>query len=144
MKKFLSKFNDLELTILLEGIIGVIAVGLSFIGFAKGEPGWAIGVSTGTIIAMVSTLLVFKGSEFAMKENKTALYLLFYFIRMVLFVGVMVFFALMQFKVKNDRFDNAIWGSLIGYTPMFVILIIGQIKGNRDLDKKVAEKNKEE
>ena len=73
MKKFLSKFNDLELTILLEGVIGVIAIGLSFIGFIKGQTGWAIGVSTGVIVSMVSTLLVFKGSEFAMKETKTGI-----------------------------------------------------------------------
>lgn len=144
MKKFLKKFTDLELTILLEGIIGVIAVGLSCIGFAFDQPGWAIGVATGVIVSMVSTLLVFKGSEFAMKDNKAGLYLLFFFLRMVLFIGMTVFFALMQYKVKNDRFDYSIWGGLIGYSPMFIILIIGQIKGNHDLDKKIEAKSKEE
>ena len=144
MKKFLLKFNDLELTILLQGIIGLVAVGLSFLGFIYDQPGWAIGVASGTLVAAISTLLVFKGSDYAMKGNKTGLYLLFYFLRMILFVGLMVFCAVMQYKVKNDRFNYSIWGALIGYTPMFVILIVGQIKGNRDLDKKVAEKNKEE
>lgn len=144
MKKFLQKFTDLELTIILEGIIGVVAVGLSCIGFAFNQPGWAIGVATGVIVSMISTLFVFKGSEFAMKGNKAGLYLLFFFLRMALFVGMTVFFALMQYKVHNHRFDYSIWGGLIGYTPMFIILIIGQVKGNRELDKKIEEKNKEE
>ena len=144
MKKFFKKFNDLELTILLEGIIGITIIALSFIGFAYGQRGWALGSSVGTVVAMISTLLVFKGSEGAMKENKTGLYLLFYFLRMILFVGMMIFFALMQYKVKNHYFDYSIWGALIGYTPMFIILIVGQIKGTHDLDKKIKEKNKEE
>lgn len=144
MKKFLLKFNELTLTILLEAFVGLLAVGLSFIGFAYGQTGWAIGISTGTLLAMVSTLMVFKGSDSAIRDNRPGLYILFYFLRMVLFVGVMVLFALMQYKVKNANFNYSIWGALIGYTPMFIILIIAQIKGNHDLDKKVEEKNKEE
>ena len=144
MKKFLQKFNDLELTIFLEGIIGIIAIGLSFIGFIYDQTGWAIGVSTGVFVSMVSTVLVFKGSDFAMRETKAGLYFLFYIARMILFIGIMVFFAIMQYKVENHHFDYSIWGALIGYAPMFVILIVGQVKGNHDLDKKIQEKSKEE
>lgn len=144
MKKFLLKFSDLTLTIMLEGIVGIIATGLSCIGFAYSQTGWAIGISTGTFVAMLSTVLVFKGSDAAIRDSKTALYLLFYFLRMILFVGVMVVFALLQYKFNNPKFDYSVFGALIGYTPMFVILIIGQIKGTHDMDKKIEEKNKEE
>jgi len=144
MKKFLLKFNDLQLTILLEGIIGVVAIGLSCIGFAFNQFGWAIGISTGTLVAMISTLLVFKGSDGAIRDSKTGLYLLSYFVRMILFVGVMVVFAVLQYKVKAPAFTNSIWGALIGYTPMFVILIVGQLKSTHDIDKKIKEKDKEE
>ena len=144
MKKFLLKFSDLQVTIILEGIVGVLAVALCCIGFAFNRPGWAVGAATGTLFAMLSTLTVFKGSDSATKENKPALYLLFYFLRMVLFVGMIVFFAIMQYKVKIVAFYYAIWGSLIGYTPMFIILIVGQLRGTHKLDKKIQEKNKEE
>lgn len=144
MRNFFKKYNDLELTILLEGVIGIVVIGLSFIGFAFDQTGWVLGSSVGTVVAMMSTLFVFKGSDSAMKENKTGLYLLFYFLRMILFVGMMIFFALMQFKVKNYHFNYSIWGALIGYSPMFIILIIGQIKGTHKLDKKIEEKDKEE
>lgn len=144
MKKFLKKFNDLQLTIFLEGIIGVVAIALCCIGFAYSRPGWAVGAATGTLFAMISTLTVFKGSDSATKESKPGLYLLFYFIRMVLFVGMVVFFVLMEYKAKIPAFYCGIWGFLIGYTPMFIILIVGQIKGNHNLDKKIQEKNKDE
>lgn len=144
MKKFLQKFNDLTLTIFLEGIIGVVAIGLSFIGFAYGQTGWTIGIASGTVVAMLSTVLVFRGSDAAIKETKTGLYLLFYFVRMILFIGVMLVFALFQYKIKNQVFDYSIWGALIGYTPMFVLLIVGQVKGTHELDKKIKEKEKEE
>ncbi len=144
MKKFLEKVDALELTRVLEGLVGIVAIGLSFIGFAFDQPGWAIGVSTGVIVSMFSTLLVFKGSDYAMKGSKTGMYLLFYFLRMILFVGTMIFFALMQYKVLNDRFNYSIWGALIGYTPMFVLLIVGQVKSTHEMDKKVREKDKEE
>ncbi|MCQ2801359.1 MAG: hypothetical protein MJ222_01725 [Bacilli bacterium] len=144
MKKFLSKFSDFTLTIILEGIIGVVAVALSFIGFMFGQYGWTIGIATGTVLAMLSTVMVFKGSDAAIRENKTGLYLLFYFLRMIFFIGIMVVFALLQYKMQIEAFYFSIWGALIGYTPMFILLIVGQIKGTHDLDKKIQEKNKEE
>ncbi len=144
MKKFLSKFSDFTLTIILEGIIGVVAVALSFIGFKFGQYGWTIGIATGTVLAILSTVMVFKGSDAAIRENKTGLYLLCYFLRMLLFIGIMVVFALLQYKIKNEIFNFSIWGALIGYTPMFILLIVGQYKGTHDLDKKIQEKSKEE
>ncbi len=144
MKKFLSKFSDFTLTIILEGIIGVVAVALSFIGFKFGKYGWTIGCATGTVLAMLSTVMVFKGSDAAMRANKMGLYFLFYFLRMVLFIGVMVVFAILQYKSEIHVFDYSLFGTLIAYTPMFIILIVGQVKGNHDLDKKVQEKAKEE
>ena len=144
MKKFFKKFNDLQFTIFLEGIIGVLVIGLSCIGLVFNQTGWLIGAATGTVVAILSTLLVFKGSDGAMRETKMGLYFLFYFVRMLLFIGIMILFAVLQYKLKVSAFDYSIFGALIGYTPMFIILIVGQVKGNRDLDKKVAEKNKEE
>ena len=144
MKKFLTKFNDLQITLLLEGVIGIITIGLSCIGLAFDAPGWTIGAATGVAVSLLSTLLVFKGSDGAMRANKMGLYFLFYFLRMVLFIGIMVVFAILQYKLQIHSFDYSLFGALIAYTPMFIILIVGQVKGNHDLDKKVQEKAKEE
>lgn len=144
MKKFLIKFSDFTLTMFLEGIIGVVAVALSCIGFVYGQYGWAIGIATGTVVALLSTVMVFKGSDAAIRDNRTAIYLLCYFLRMILFIGVLVLFAILQYKMKVEVFYFSIWGALIGYTPMFILLVVGQIKGSHDLDKKIQEKSKED
>lgn len=132
MKKF-GQLSELNKMLFLAIIVSLILIGLSCIGLFYSQPGWLIGVSSGSIIEIINIVLVYKGSGQILKEQKPALFLLYYFLRTFLIIGLITALILLQYKAKLSCFDYSFWGALIGYTPMQIVIIVATLlhKGDR-------------
>lgn len=128
MKQKLASLSELQRMLLLAALVSVVLIGLSCIGLAFNQPGWLIGVSLGSLVEILSIVLLYKGSSEVLKEQKPGIFLLFYGLRMILFIGLIVGLVLLQYKANIEIFTNSFWGALIGYTPMQLIVIIVSIR----------------
>ena len=128
MKQKLASLSELQRMLLLATLVSVVLIGLSCIGLAFNQPGWLIGVSLGSLVEILSIILLYKGSSEVLKEQKPGIFLLFYGLRMILFIGLIVGLVLLQYKANIEIFTNSFWGALIGYTPMQLIVIIVSIR----------------
>lgn len=140
MKKFLKNLDDSSLTLLIQAIVGIVFILISLVGFFFGKPGWTIGVVSGVAIALLSSLLVLKGTEATLRDGKTGLFLASSFVRMFLFVGVIGAYAYLWFMAKVSAFEFAVWGAVIGYSPMFLVMIIGQFIRSARVQKQVSDR----
>ena len=73
--------------------------------------------------------LLFKGSEVSLKKLKVTMYMLFYFLRMVLFLAGILITAIFSFGFISllepvPEMANSIWGVVIAYAPMQVIVFV--------------------
>lgn len=138
MKNFLDKLNELEKMLILALLVGVILMLFSLIPlFAVKQSGWLIGIAIGTIIGIINIYLTYYGSEVALKTFKTYSFLLFYFLRATLVVIALVVTAMFQFGFSVGEssyveavsaFNFSLWGFLIGYFPMKIVMIITMAK----------------
>lgn len=149
MKKFLAKLNELQKMELLAAVVAVVLMLAALLPlFLANQPGWLIGVAIGSAIELVNIFLLYKGSELALKTFKTWLFLLMYFARMFLFLIGLVGIALLQFGFGTyvapvEAFKHAIWGVLIGYTPVQLVVIIVMIKSKKNFVT-ISENNQKE
>ena len=128
MKQKLASLSELQRMLLLAALVSIVLIGLSCIGLPFNQPGWLIGVSLGSLVEILSIILLYKGSSEVLKEQKPGIFLLFYGLRMILFIGLIVGLVLLQYKANIEIFTNSFWGALIGYTPMQLIVIIVSIR----------------
>lgn len=146
MKKFIDKLNEAQKMILLASIVGIVFILISLIPFfVVNQTGWLIGISIGTVIEIINIFLLYKGSEVAMNELKTAWFLLFYFLRMLLFLAGFVVTAILSFGIRGmvsavPAFQYSIWGVLIAYTPLQIIVVIVMCKTKKNIVN-IAENN---
>ena len=124
----LKNLSEMKKMVVIWAIVSFVLIAASTIGLFFNQPGWIIGVTLGCLIELVSITLLTKGTTEILKNEKASLFLLYFGIRMILFIGVIIFLVLMQYKFYVEAFNNSFWGALIGYTPMQVIVIIVQLK----------------
>lgn len=96
----------------------------SIVGLFFNQPGWIIGVVSGSCVELINIVLLYKGSSEILKNEKPALFLLFYALRMILFIGLILVLVLLQYKAKLEVFNWSFVGALIGYTPMQIVVIV--------------------
>lgn len=142
MKNYLAKCSDLKKMILLASVIGLALILASISGAVFGQFGWMVGVALGTVVEIVNLFLLFKSSEIALKETKSSLFLLLYFVRMLLYVAGILVLALLQFFWHISFFDNSFWGFIIGISPMQIVVIIVMAKSGKG-PLEIAEKKEE-
>ena len=130
MKK-LAKCSDLVKMLILASLIGFILILASIVGAVFGQFGWMIGVAIGTVIELVNLVCLYKGSELALKESKTSLFILLSFARMFLYVAGILLLVLLQYRWYIEVFTNSFWGYLIGITPMQIVVIIVMAKSGK-------------
>lgn len=135
LKKF-KQLTELKKMLFIALFVSVIFLGLSCIGLIFNQPGWLIGVAIGSVVEMINIVLLYKGSTEILKNEKPALFLLFYSLRMLLFVGVILGLVLLQYKAEIEVFNYSFWGALIGYTPMQTIVIVISAKHKANEVKK--------
>ena len=128
MKCRFGKLTELQATLVVAAIISTILIALSAIGLFFNQPGWIIGVSIGSLAELVSIYLSDIGSTAALKNSKTGLFLLSYFIRMILFVGLFAMLVIFQYKLGYVVFRNSYWGMAIGFFPSLLITVAMQLK----------------
>lgn len=133
MKKFLSDKSQLVRLVISTLAFGLILMILSCIGIIFGQFGWLIGVSIGTVVSLVNVVLLFKGSSFVLNASKASLFLLFYFLRMLLYVGFTVLLAFLDFKLHLSAFAYSVFGLLIAYLPTVIIVCIVMSKEGKNL-----------
>lgn len=63
-----------------------------------------------------------------LKEGRTPLFLVFYFLRMFLFAGGIILCVVMQYVLHIEPFTYSFWGVLIGFTPMQIIVMVVMAK----------------
>lgn len=149
MKTLINKLNEAQKMIVLASIVGIVFMLFALIPlFVAQQPGWLIGIAIGTAIEILNIFLLYKGSEYAMNKLKTSVFLSFYFLRMILFLAGFLVTALLAFGVKNyfdpiPAFQYSIWGVLIAYTPLQIIVIIVMVKSKKNVIN-IAENNKKE
>ena len=149
MKKFLAKLNELQKMELLAAVVAVTLCLLALLPlFLANQPGWLIGVAIGSAIELINIFLLYKGSEIALKTFKTWKFLLLYFTRMFLFLVGLVLVAMFQFGFLTyvqpiAVFKNALWGVLIGYTPVQIVVIVVMLKSKKNFVT-IAENNQKE
>ena len=133
MKKFLSNCGQLTRLVIYCLAIGLILMALSCIGIIFGQFGWLIGVAIGTLVSLLNVVLLFKGSSFALKTFKASLFLLFYFSRMIIYVGMTVLCAYLDFSLHIPAFGYSVFGLLIAYLPMVVIVCVVMSKEGKNI-----------
>lgn len=133
MKKFLSNKSQLTKLVIYSLAFGSCLMILSCIGIIFGQFGWLIGVAIGTLVSMVNMVLLFKGSSFVLQASKASLFLLFYFLRMLLYVGFTVLLAILDYKLHISMFSYSVFGLLIAYVPSVVIICIVMSKEGKNL-----------
>lgn len=132
MKKGFANLSELQKMLVLAAIVSVFLIAGSCVGLFFNQPGWLIGASLGSLVEILNIFLLYRGSGQVLKEEKTGYFLLFYAIRMLLFIGLILVLVLLQYKANIEVFKYSFIGALIGYTPMQVIVIIvsARHKGN--------------
>lgn len=93
---------------------------------------WTLGIFIGSVCEISSILLMYLGANQATKKGKTGLFLLFHFLRMgIILIALAVcgmlgygFFAIPKVVI----FHYSIFGCLIGYTPIQIIISIIELK----------------
>lgn len=106
---------------------------LSCIGLIWGEVGWLVGAAIGTAVSALNVVLLFKGSSFALKTFKASLFLLFYFSRMLIYVGMTVLCAYLDFTLHVGAFHFSVFGLLIAYLPMVIIVCVVMSKEGKNI-----------
>ena len=127
MKKKLTKLTELQASFLIAGIISVILLIASSVGLFFKQPGWMIGGVIGTGVEFLFIWLVNVGATMTLKESKTGLFLLTYFLRVIAFIGPFALLVILQYLVKVEVFFNSCWGMLIAFAPGTFITIATQL-----------------
>lgn len=132
MKSKVTKLTDLQVSLLISGMISIFLLLVSCIGFFFNQSGWTIGVCFGAFASLVYIFLVNKGSTLALKDAKAGLSMLFYFVRMIIFVGLFAMLVILQYKANIDAFKYSCWGMLIAFFPSTLITVGVQLKYGKE------------
>lgn len=133
MKKLLSNKSTLFRLVASTCLVGLVLIVLSCIGLIFGQVGWLIGASIGMVVSVVNVVLLFKGSQFALKTYKASLFLLFYFGRMLIYVGMTVLLAYLDISLKIGAFKNSVFGLLIAFVPTVIVVVIVMTKEKKNV-----------
>ena len=132
MKNFLNKlstFCRLEFYALL---VGVVVCAFSCIGLIWSKPGWLIGGAIGTGLVIINIFLIFKGSGKSLQTGRALFFLICFFLRYILFIGLAVLLAYLQFTKHVDAFEYSVFGLLIGYTPLTIVICVTMSREERN------------
>ena len=127
MKKVAIKLNEFQASLLITGVVAFLLSVIGLLLAILGKPGWVIGFAVGSIVDFIYLWLMNIGSTLALKESKTGLFLVTYFLRMVAFVGCFALLVVLQYIVHLEAFNSSCWGMLIAFVPVTFITIATQL-----------------
>ena len=91
------------------------------------RPGLIIGAAIGAAVEFFYLWLVSVGATLSLKEGKTGLFLLTYFARIIVFVGLFALLVILWYQLKIETFKFACWAMLIAFAPATLITIATQL-----------------
>ena len=127
MEKRLTKLNELQASLLIAGAIAFLFLIGSCVGLFFNLPGLLIGVLIGTAVEFVFIWLVSVAATLTLKHEKTGLFLLTYFARIILFVGLFALLVILDYRLKIHAFKYSCWAMLIAFAPSTFITISIQL-----------------
>ena len=128
MKHKVTKLTEFQLSLLVCCVISAFVLLGTAIGFFFSQPGWFIGAFIGCVVEIIYVYLVNLGSTLILKDANSGLSILFYFVRMILFVGSFAVLVILQYKLHIEVFKNAYWGMLIAFAPSTFVTTFVQLK----------------
>ena len=127
MKQKLTKLSELQASLLIAGLIAIVFLLGASIGLFFNRPGLIIGAAIGTAVEFFYLWLVSVGATLSLKEGKTGLFLLTYFARIVVFVGLFALLVVLWYQLRIETFKFACWAMLIAFAPATLITIATQL-----------------
>ena len=127
MKGRLTKLSELQAELLIAGLISILMLIGASIGLFFNRPGLIIGASIGVAVEFFYIWLVSVGSTLTLKEGKTALFLLTYVARMIVFLGLFALLVILYYRLHIETFKFACWAMLIAFAPATLITIAVQL-----------------
>lgn len=127
MKKGSIKLNEFQASLVITGVVSFLLIIVGTIFAFLGKPGWLIGIAVGSAVDFFYIWLMHVGAKLALKESKAGLFLLTYFLRVIVFVGLFALLVILQYILRIDVFNNSCWGMLIAFVPATFITIATQL-----------------
>ena len=127
MKNRFLKLNEYQASLLIAGVVSALLLIVGAVFAFLGKPGWLIGIAVGSAVDFFYIWLMHVGSAIALKESKVGLFLLTYFARIVVFIGLFALLVILQYLLHINAFNNSCWGMLIAFVPATFITIATQL-----------------
>ena len=127
MKKSSVKLNQFQASLVIACVVSLLLMIVGIVFAILKQPGWMIGVAIGSLVSFFHIWLMDVGSKIALKEGKAGLFLLTYFIRIVVFIGLFALLVVLQFVLHVEVFNNSCWAMLIAFVPSTFITIATQL-----------------
>lgn len=124
MRNILKNSTEMTKMIILAIIIGIFVIGCSCLSLIWHNTGWIIGAVVGTVIEIVNIFLLYRGSSNALRDLKAGTFILYYFLRMFVFIVATLLCVLAQYIWKIHAFDFSFFGILVAYVPMQIIVSV--------------------
>ena len=100
MKKGSVKLNEFQASLVITAVVTFLLSIVGLVFAILGKPGWLIGIGVGAVVDFVYLWLMSVGSTLALKESKTGLFLVTYFLRMAVFVGLFALLVILQYVLQ--------------------------------------------
>jgi len=127
MEKSSKRLSEFQASLIITGVVSVLLLIVGLVFAILGKPGWLIGIAVGSAVDFVYIWLMHVGAGLALKESKAGLFLLTYFLRVVVFVGLFALLVVLQYILHVDAFNNSCWGMLIAFVPATFITIATEL-----------------
>ena len=127
MNKRLTKLSELQASLLIAGSIAILLLTGASIGLFFSLPGLLIGAAIGTAVEFFYIWLVSIGATLTLRQEKTGLFLLTYFARIVVFVGLFALLVILDYRLHIKAFKLSCWAMLVAFTPAVLITIAVQL-----------------
>ena len=127
MNKRLTKLSELQASLLIAGSIAILLFLGASIGLFFSLPGLLIGAAIGTAVEFFYIWLVSIGATLTLRQEKTGLFLLTYFARIVVFVGLFALLVILDYRLHIRAFKLSCWAMLVAFTPAVLITIAVQL-----------------
>ena len=127
MKKRLTKLSELQASLLLAGLIAILLLLGASIGLFFSLPGLLIGAAIGSAVEFFYIWLVSIGATLTLRQEKTGLFLLTYFARIVVFAGLFALLVILDYRLHIQTFKLSCWAMLVAFTPAVLITIAVQL-----------------
>ena len=127
MKKGSPKLTEFQASLVITGALSLLLIIVGVVLAILKKPGWMIGFAIGSLVDFFYIWIMNLGSTLALKESKAGLFLLTYFARIVVFIGLFALLVVLQYVLHVEVFNNSCWAMLIAFVPVTFITIATQL-----------------